>query len=610
MNGMDRSQFEALVELADAYLRDALDDAGFARLESMLRDDPAAAGAMAQYLAQVGMMREVLAEQTRPDRAAADPELRAYFSILHELEPHGPVDTVDLTDELSRREHPQPVGPELHLVAEEARYRPLVIPWSVFWGGIAAAVLLAVWVFTLLPGDRPGPTGLAGSPEQVDAEDKDLVVATLTATHEARWGSGDLRVGETLEAGQKLMLTRGYAQITTTSGASALLQAPCSVEVLEGGNALRLLQGRLVGRVDLPSAKGFTVYGDNAQVTDHGTEFGVEVEDGRTRVLVFEGSVELAESMQDAPTTNTPQNRRVVRLEAGWSSSVSPQGELADQAVAVLPADRLSFVHSIQDAADVKARARRAVLASGPVAYWPFDDLDYRSTRSVIAPDRQVLEVSGRVALEQGPFGAALRFTANPAGTDYLRSLQPIEALTDSRTYTISVWCRLDRRHDGRIVTLYALDRSQQEAHRFAAGLQSTIEDKYVNGKPIPSDALRFTHRDPPGTDIRTGSNLFSEGFVPGPWVHFVAVKHADRVELYRDGQVVSQTAEPGRIQGSPYVLLGVSPAVFELQGRSDMYQPFAGLIDELSLYDRALSADEVAGLYEPSRALLRADQP
>ena len=67
--------------------------------------------------------------------------------------------------------------------------------------------------------DQPGPRVLA------------------TTEHDAVW---DRQPGEDLYAGQRLTLTQGFAEITTTRGAVAILEAPVTIELLNNDNALRL----------------------------------------------------------------------------------------------------------------------------------------------------------------------------------------------------------------------------------------------------------------------------------------------------------------------------------------------------------------------------------
>ena len=129
-------------------------------------------------------------------------------------------------------------------------------------------------------------------------------IAVLTATHNARWqiGSGEvgLSTGQELVPGQRIVLTNGFAQITTKSGAEVILQAPTSIELIEQANELRLVHGKLSATVP-PAATGFTVHTPTASIIDLSTRFGV-VYDGTTRAQVLQGEVVIkpANSAPDA----------------------------------------------------------------------------------------------------------------------------------------------------------------------------------------------------------------------------------------------------------------------------------------------------------------------
>ena len=187
-------------------------------------------------------------------------------------------------------------------------------------GLVAALLLIGVFTFFQI-------SGLGGKPSATDrsaddslasedsAEPANLVtVATLTAERDAAW---ERRPGVDLYAGQRLMLTHGFAEIRTVAGAIAVVQAPATIELLDHQNAIKLHSGKLVGTCETESSKGFLVYTPQLEITDLGTEFGVDVQqDGQTEVHVFEGEVE-------ASATNAATQAKPTRLTAGDSVRAS-----------------------------------------------------------------------------------------------------------------------------------------------------------------------------------------------------------------------------------------------------------------------------------------------
>jgi hypothetical protein len=120
---------------------------------------------------------------------------------------------------------------------------------------------------------------------------------------------------------------------------------------------------------------------------------------------------------------------------------------------------------------------------------------------------------------------------------------------------------------------------------------------------------FRFLHRWPPGDS--GGDNLFStRHYVPNRWHHLVAQRSGGRLELYVDSiptpPVWPQSAgasEPCRL------LLGRLKPMPRPSGRVHS-RPFVGLIDELALYNRPLTADEVRRHYRLGTAGERSSEP
>lgn len=281
--------------LIEALLNGTIDDAGFARLDDLLRND---ADARRLYLRSINLdttlgdiirntpglslrLSDDPADQVslnKGDSAAAF--ALAELARMHEEGVRGPIDPEAHRNTGARKAH----GPSRRTVI---RARLMIA------GGLAAMIVLGVFVAVLVGSlTRPAPI-VAGNHEPSDSP---IVVATLTGQRDARWEIGRRAVrlvtGDALTAGQKLTLTRGIAELTTLRGAVATIEAPCTIELIDNANALRLESGRLVGRVETQEAEGFLVRTPHMDVTDLGTAFGIDASDaGATEVHVLEGSV-------------------------------------------------------------------------------------------------------------------------------------------------------------------------------------------------------------------------------------------------------------------------------------------------------------------------------
>lgn len=147
--------------------------------------------------------------------------------------------------------------------------------WVAGFVGLAASVALAIGWFA--------STGNAAMPKPV---------ATLTAAKACKWDGGTLPTeeGARLSSG-KLRLAEGVAKITFDSGAEVRLEGPAELQIVSAGRCV-LSSGRVVAKVP-PPAIGFVIDTPSAELTDFGTEFGVNVRDGQAaEVQVFDGIVD------------------------------------------------------------------------------------------------------------------------------------------------------------------------------------------------------------------------------------------------------------------------------------------------------------------------------
>jgi len=186
-----------------------------------------------------------------------------------------------------------------YLLRKAALSRPALVAYAAAVA-LLAAVLIIPWGQTPqeltdnTPGEQSQPAPVLPDTTPAVA----TPVAQLTAEYDAVW---DRRPGQDLYAGQRFTLNQGYAEITTRDGAVAILEAPCTIELVND-NALRLHAGKLVGLCHVASSKGFVVMTELADIVDLGTEFGVAVEgQGReTRVQVYRGIVRVTDMNANA----------------------------------------------------------------------------------------------------------------------------------------------------------------------------------------------------------------------------------------------------------------------------------------------------------------------
>jgi hypothetical protein len=229
----------------------------------------------------------------------------------------------------------------------------------------------------------------------------------------------------------------------------------------------------------------------------------------------------------------------------------------------------------------------QAVLNSGPVAYWRFESVNDTSLvngfTSSYQGDATVTGAAGGVPLAGVPTNRAL--SLDGAGDFVSTSLDAEFTFAD--TYTFIGWIKLS-----------ALPSTQSRLMVIAD--KSTVAND-LGLQFLTDDSLHFY------TDAGT-STMFTPapGTLLGNW-HLLGATYDDVNNfrrLYWDGQLVADDLlAPDH--GATTIEFRIGDSL-TFPGRF-----FQGLIDEVAVYDRALSSAEMANLYlmasipEPSTALL-----
>lgn len=224
-----------------------------------------------------------------------------------------------------------------------------------------------------------------------------------------------------------------------------------------------------------------------------------------------------------------------------------------------------------------------AVLASQPMAYYRLDELQGPHAKD--AADGHVAFYEPGVAFylpgPQSPGFAGeggINRAAHFAGGRIAAGLGSLEA-----TYSVELWLWNGMPSDARPVTGYFLSRGP-DGDPDAAGDHLGIGGTHVEearGKLI------FYNGD------TLEELLVGKTEVPfKQWCHVVLVREGRNVRVYLNGR-----PEPD-IDGQAAV--GHEPGVTELLfgGRNDNFANFEGKLDEIAVYNRALTPEEIAGHY------------
>ena len=159
---------------------------------------------------------------------------------------------------------------------------PSAMPrWRQFMAPLAAAAAVIIIGVALWP-RTPAKTVVAEREATANG------VAMLSRTVDAQFEQQPMIRGDAIVPG-RIKLAKGLAQIDFFSGATALIEGQCEIEVISAWEA-RCLSGRVRVHVP-PAAKGFMLHAPDMKLEDLGTEFALNVQDNTSAVHVFEGEV-------------------------------------------------------------------------------------------------------------------------------------------------------------------------------------------------------------------------------------------------------------------------------------------------------------------------------
>jgi len=189
-----------------------------------------------------------------------------------------------------------------------------------------------------------------------------VFVATLTDGVNIKWAdSGQPAEPDSPLGPGTMKLVEGYARITFNEGANVILQAPCRIDLQDAHKAF-LESGKLSAEVPV-QARGFKINTPSASITDLGTEFGVRVaEDGTSDIYVFKGKVSLLAGRFDDMIGRLFDTVEQI-VEAGQARRVKTNSSKT----ANIPFEKEEFVR------DIPFPYELAIRKTGPIAYWDFN---------------------------------------------------------------------------------------------------------------------------------------------------------------------------------------------------------------------------------------------
>ncbi len=373
-------------------------------------------------------------------------------------------------------------------------------------------------------------------------------VSGLLTKGDRKWDDPQLPVGD-------YELQEGLLNLQFGGGVMVYVEAPARFNTVSDKRVV-LHSGRLSATVP-PEGIGFTVETPEAEVIDFGTEFSVDVEGGASEVHVFDGLVRV-----NPGTSNRRDFSKSVDLQA--SEAVRIAGAASDPVGISVETNR--FVRNFDEP---RLNYARAVKQLSPLVHYR---MPIRDRGLVSEPP----EYSGIVLLGPGKrpphargvfVGGSLRVGVDSTGRGG-RVDSPPPLSTGSFSLTAFVYRE--------------------------AAAQSAPVATNLNGER-GSFAVSIDENGMMQTTVRSGDG--HESFIESgsvlplkTWRHVVVTADSQQLQFYEDGKLVAS---------APCAAMAASDSDTVWFGTdANATQVWDGRIDEVALFDRALTEEEIGALY------------
>ena len=439
-----------------------------------------------------------------------------------------------------------------------------------------------------IPSPWPRPEGL------VLADVKEYE-AQLVRTTGCLWDSsstGSRQIGAALGSGESLDLLEGLAgiELSWAGGGSANLSLEGPAAMILNAHGMPTLRfGKLTGNVtsrgrpfELETPFGRLI------VSDYGS-VGVSTFGNDAEVHVFGGSV----SLETAWISTGAREGESIHLAAGEALRLhaKPDGEMSSERGA---AEQEYFVAQVSMATDVlvvPSKYVQAVKRAKPLGYWRLERDAWPLVPNAMGGLYEC-QVNGSIGTSGHTGNQIVEFGLTDQGGDILCNDSFADAIVDN--YSLELWIKPSHYHVGALVSLVG-DRDERTGvipHGMLLELGGSGRMPTAVHHP---GRIRFLHRSPASDDREVGTSCYSqEPYTLRRWQHVVAVKDGPAMRLYMNGELVGEGQDAKPLAKGLRVLVG---RLYPDSSRS--VRPFIGQLDELAVYDRALTPQEIAEHYE-----------
>lgn len=544
-------------EIAIAANSGEATDAQIARLDELIRSD----ALLANYAARVFDQQAALAWQGmthESDRAAA--------ASLADAE-------ADVSDRSSSRVSAASRGAK---PSSNLHFQSLAIGIAFVLGALAMTLFGHVLSNKLLPGSLNATEALSQPAYQA------RLVGSTACSWDDRSG-GSREIGSSLTIGESLHLLQGLAEFkfnwSVGDNADLSLEGPAAMMLTSDGMPT-LRFGRLTATINaahrpfvLDTPVGRLI------VAEYGS-IGISAFGNDAEIHVFDGSATLESTWLSPGQQVVPMS-----IEAGQAIRVQENagGELG---ITRHSADERYFAAHVSMESDtlvVPASYVSAIKAARPLVYWRFERDDWPNVPNAMG-GHFAGHVEGSLGTTAHQGNQAVEFGVTNQGGAIV-SDDVLDKPLDS--YSIEFWIKPSHYHVGAVVSLVGDEETPvgTNPHGLLCELGGTGQIPTAVHHP---GRVRFLHRDPPSNDSTLGTSCYSTAaYTLRKWQHMVLVKDGGQMRIYFNGELAGSAEDDTQMASDLRLLLGrLYP--------SRRVRPFIGQLDELALYDRALTPTEI----------------
>jgi len=393
---------------------------------------------------------------------------------------------------------------------------------------------------------------------------------------------GDLVSGETLE------IERGLIQLDFFCGASVVIQGPAKFEVVSAWDAI-FHSGQLRAVVP-PAARGFKIKTAQGEIEDLGTEFSLTVAENKSQVHVIDGKV-LVHS-DDEPTQEMNTGDRLKLTSAGYTE-VDP-----DINIAGLDEIKSSSLGLKQASFDRwKNEQSNWIGDQRLVAYFPMDEKSWEGNRILNQSPHREGPPKDAVMLGFATKSPG-RFHHHKMALDVRRPDARARVFIDGKfeAYTFYIWVRIDSLSNWYNALFMGDNYNNGEPH-----WQINNE-----GKLMMSVMINEKNREinKPSHRIYYSPSFWNDE-LSGKWIQLASTYDPKNrvVKNYLNGEEISSEPiidkfyiEKLSIGGAEIGSWGLP---FKAEDSTFSLRNLNGRIDELMIFNAALSGNEIKRLYQ-----------